>query len=222
VPEIQRWESNVIKTVGALLFPDFELLDFYGPLQMFGFLQRLKDGGQIDDAPELRVVAESIDTVRSFQGPKGAIDEAISDGATYDILMIPGGPGARHEANNSELVEWIDAQCDKSTYVTTICTGSLLLAATGRLNGRRATTNKQVFSQFTPNFPEVNWVSKARWVEDEKYLTSSGVSAGMDMALALIAKIYGEEVAEAVATGTEYSWHRDSNVDPFSGIHGLA
>lgn len=209
------------RIVGALLFPQFELLDMFGPLEMIGTLTREKAAGLIAEAPEIRMVAQSSDPVASFQGPKCAVDEVISSDSRYDILIIPGGPGVRVEEGNRELLDWIDAQCDRSEHVATICTGSLLLAATGRLNGRKATTNKSRFAQDTPRFPEVAWVSRARWVEDGKYLTSSGVSAGMDMTLALVAKLYGVAAARSAATTTEYEWHGDPAWDPFADVHGL-
>ena len=207
--------------VGALVFPQFELLDIYGPLQMIGSLKRQEAAGLIDEAPEIRMIAQSPDPVASFQGPKCAVDETLSSNTQSDILVIPGGPGTDLGRKNKELVAWIDAQCDKSEHVATICTGSLLLAATGRLDGRKATTNKLRFAQETPNYPKVEWVSHARWVEDGKYRTSSGVSAGMDMALALIATLYGKEAAKRATTGAEYEWHEDPTWDPFADVHGL-
>ena len=168
------------------------------------------------------MLAQSGDPVASFQGPQCAVDEVLSSGVEYDILVIPGGPGTAPGRKNKELVDWIDTQCDVSEHVATICTGSLLLAATGRLDGRKATTNKLMYSEQTPSYPKVNWVPQARWVEDGKYLTSSGVSAGIDMALALIAKIYGDEAAKRSTTGAEYEWHKDPNWDPFAKVHGLA
>ena len=207
--------------VGALIFHEFELLDMFGPLQMIGCLKRQEAAGLIEEAPEIRMIAQTTAPVASFQGPKCAVDEVLSSGAHYDILLIPGGPGTGPGRKNTELVDWIDAQCELSAHVATICTGSLLLAATGRLDGRRATTNKFRFAQETPNFPKVKWVPKARWVEDGKYLTSSGVSAGMDMALALVTKLYGEEAANRATTNAEYEWHKDPTWDPFAEVHGL-
>ena len=84
------------------------------------------------------------------------------------------------------------------------------------LDGRRATSNKQYFKFAVEAGPKVNWVKEARWVDDGNRVTSSGVSAGMDMALHVIARLYGEELAEKLAQATEYQWHRDANSDPFA------
>lgn len=109
---------------------------------MLGAFKRQEAAGLIEEAPEIRMIAQSPDPISSFQGPECAVDEVLSSGAHSDILVIPGGPGTRAGRKNKELVDWIDGQCDKSEHVATICTGSLLLAATGRLDGRKATTNK--------------------------------------------------------------------------------
>jgi transcriptional regulator GlxA family with amidase domain len=102
-----------------------------------------------------------------------------------------------------------------------VCTGTALLARPGLLDGRRATTNKAVFQWVADQGPKVEWIRAARWVEDGHFFTSSGVSAGMDMSLAVIAKLVGQDMADALATGAEYDWHRDASWDPFAKVHGL-
>src|SRR6185436_21194152 len=101
------------------------------------------------------------------------------------------------------------------------CSGTALLARTGLLDGHRATTNKMFFDSIAVEGPKVEWVKEARWVEDGKFATSSGVSAGMDMALAVIARLWGEPLAERLALATEYEWHSDAGWDPFARAHGL-
>ena len=103
----------------------------------------------------------------------------------------------------------------------TVCTGTALLAQAGLLDGRRATTNKMFFAWPEGTWPAVHWVREARWVEDGKFWTSSGVSAGIDMALAVVERIAGSQTAELLATATEYDWHRDAGWDPFAHVHGL-
>ena len=97
-----------------------------------------------------------------------------------------------------------------------VCSGSAILAKAGVLDGRRATSNKLFFSLATDQSANVTWLEQARWVEDGKFFTSSGVSAGTDMALGVIAKLYGRPHAERVAMMTEYEWQADSTRDPFS------
>ncbi len=96
-----------------------------------------------------------------------------------------------------------------------VCSGSWILAKAGLLDGRRATSNKIFFELATQQSDKVEWIDEARWVEDGSIFTSSGVSAGMDMALAVIASLFGKEAALKVAIGTEYVWNQDPDNDPF-------
>ena len=102
-----------------------------------------------------------------------------------------------------------------------MCTGSALLAKAGVLDGRKATTNKAAYAWATSQGPNVAWLAQARWVEDGKFMTSSGVSAGTDMGLAIVARLFGAEKAEQVAVVAEYEWHNDPSWDPFAKVHGL-
>lgn len=199
-------------TIGAVIFPGFELLDMYGPLEMFGMLE---------DAPTIRMIAETEAPVESRQGPKTLVDATFAARASYDLLLVPGGPGTRPGVENRGLIDWLGLAADASEVVATVCTGSALLARAGRLDGLAATSNKAAFAWVKAQGPKVDWKPEARWVEDGKFFTSSGVSAGMDMALGLIERLYGAAEAERIATRTEYDWKRDPAWDPFAKIHGL-
>ena len=201
-----------MKTIGTLVFPEFELLDVYGPLEMFGLLR---------DDVEIRMVAESRVPVRSSPGPRTAVDDLTSDRDDYDILIVPGGRGSRREVENDALLEWLRTAASKAELVTSVCTGSAILAKAGLLNGRQATTNKAAYEWVRTQGPDVFWQPHARWVEDDNYFTSSGVSAGIDMSLVVISRLFGEEKAEAIAVSAEYEWHRDPDWDPFAKVHGL-
>jgi transcriptional regulator GlxA family with amidase domain len=99
---------------------------------------------------------------------------------------------------------------------TTVCTGSALLARTGLLDDRPATSNKIAWDWVVAQGPRVRWQRRARWVDDGNVLTSSGVSAGIDMALALIARLNGRDLALTAARNMEYVWHEDPGDDPFA------
>jgi transcriptional regulator GlxA family with amidase domain len=103
-----------------------------------------------------------------------------------------------------------------------VCTGAALLAKAGILDGRKATTNKRAYAWVVSQGPKVEWIAQARWVEDGKFFTSSGVSAGMDMTLGLIARLHGRQASLEAAQGAEYEWHEDSAWDPFAKLNGLA
>jgi len=196
-----------MRTVGTLLFPGFELLDVFGPLEMFGALR---------DDYGLEMVAETAGAVASHQGPAAVAGTSIREAQPFDILLIPGGLGTRREVANKSLIDWIRAHAEKSPIVATVCTGAALLARTGLLDGRKATSNKVAFEWVVSQGPNVVWQRRARWVVDGKYYTSSGVSAGMDMALALIAELNGPDKAHTAANYAEYRWHSDPDDDPFA------
>ena len=193
-------------SVGTLLFPGFELLDVFGPLQMLGALP---------SGYQLEMVAETTGPVASRQGAKAVAELSLADAKTFDVLLIPGGRGTRREVDNAALITWIGAKAQTAKFVATVCTGSALLARTGLLDGRKATSNKAAFGWVMEQGPKVLWQPRARWVVDGKYFTSAGVSAGMDMALALIETLEGSEAALRAAEQAEYRWINDPADDPF-------
>jgi transcriptional regulator GlxA family with amidase domain len=198
--------------VGMVVFEGFELLDVFGPLEMFGMLR---------DKVAITLLAENPGPVRSGAGPVVMADRALSDAGRLDVLLIPGGGGTRREVNNPALVALLKSLGESTPHVASICTGSAVLARTGLLDGRKATTNKRAYAWATGQGPLVGWVAEARWVEDGKFFTSSGVSAGMDMALGLIAQLFDHETAVRIAQGAEYAWHEDKTWDPFAKLNGL-
>ena len=200
------------RTLGALLYKDFEVLDLFGPLEMFG---------NLPDRIEVVTVAEEPGPVRSAQGPRVHADHGLADCPPLDFLLIPGGVGTRAQVENERLIAWVRERAAKVEVAMTVCTGTALLAQAGLLDGRRATTNKMFFSWPETTWPAVRWVREARWVEDGTFWTSSGVSAGIDMALAVVARVADQQTADFLATATEYEWHRDAGWDPFARVHGL-
>ena len=204
------------KIVGVLLFEGFELLDVFGPLEAWGMLAEMTRGYTIV------TTAERPGPVKSAQGPRALADCALADCPRIDAMLVPGGIGTRRGAGNAALLEWLRRRAAEAEIVTSVCTGSALLARAGLLDGRRATSNKLAFKWVTEQGPAVEWVRQARWVEDGRFVTSSGVSAGIDMTLAMIARLVDAKTAEQVAIRMEYEWHRDPSWDPFAKIHGLA
>lgn len=201
-----------MRRMAALVFPGFETLDYFGPIEMLGGM-----GREI----EVVTVAKSLDPVPSVHGQRIVPDRALSDGVDYDLLFIPGGDTALNEAKDPEMLAWLREASAQAERVMTVCTGSILLGVSGVLDGRRATTNKLDFVATVPLAPNVSWVKEARWVEDGKFFTSSGVSAGMDMALAVLADLFGTSVAQEMARSCEYEWHQEASRDPFAKLAGL-
>jgi transcriptional regulator GlxA family with amidase domain len=202
------------RTFGVVLFKGFELLDVFGPLEAWGMLA-------VTGQCKVTTVAQRSGAVTSAQGPKAIADYGFADCPHLDLILIPGGTGTREGISNQVLLDWLKARAEKAEVVTTVCTGTAILARTGLLDGHRATTNKRAFKWVAEQGPKVNWVREARWVEDGKFATSSGVSAGIDMALAVMARLYGATTAEQIAIAMEYEWRRDAGWDPFAKIHGL-
>jgi transcriptional regulator GlxA family with amidase domain len=212
MPKVVTKTTSSPIQVGAVLFEGFELLDFYGPLELFGLLE---------GEAKITVVAEKAGVVKSSSGPCGMADATMAGSSGFDVLLIPGGIGTRKQMTNAPFLAELKRLADASRIVATVCTGSFLLARTGLLDERKATSNKRAFQLVKTNAPKVNWIARARWVEDGKYFTSSGVSAGMDMALAVIAKLRGREKSLEIASRAEYEWHEDSSWDPFAVAAGL-
>ncbi|KAJ6004399.1 hypothetical protein N7499_000464 [Penicillium canescens] len=140
---------------------------------------------------------------------------------TLDLLLVPGGLGTRIPCPEiSDVIAYIRATYPSLKYLVTVCTGSILASRAGVLDGKRATTNKMAWAT-TVAYPGVRWVPRARWVVDGNVWSSSGVSAGIDVTLAWIGDVYGEEVARRIANGMEYTRHEDSRTDPFAELYGL-
>lgn len=200
-------------TLGVVLYPGFELLDVFGPLEMFNSVGR--------DRLITHIVAQQAGPVAAGSvadgptGPKVIAEFGFDDAPPLDLLLIPGGIGTFPELENAKLMTFLRERSGAAQITTSVCSGSALLAKAGVLDGHRATSNKQYFSLATAQSAAVDWVTEARWVDDGAVVTSSGVSAGIDMALAVIARLFGADTADAIAVGTEYTWHRDADVDPF-------
>jgi len=201
-----------VKRLGVVLYPQFELLDVFGPVEMFG---------NLTGVVEVKIVAEKSGPVVSAQGPCVLAEFSFADCPHLDLIMVPGGNGTLVELENTVFLDWLAARAANADVVMSVCSGSALLARAGLLDGKRATTNKLWFNTLVQYGPNVQWVKEARWVEDGKFVTSSGVAAGIDMALAVIARMHGEEISKNLAVATEYEWHRDANWDPFAKVHGL-
>lgn len=201
-----------MKTIAAFVFPGFETLDYFGPMEMLGGM---------DGETEIITVAKDRDPVASVHAQRIVIDKTIAEKNDYDLLFIPGGDSALELAKDEAVMQWIREASANAERVMAVCTGTVLLGMTGVLDGRKATTNKMDFAKTVPLAPNVEWVKQARWVEDGKFFTSSGVSAGMDMALAVMADLFGMELADRIALGCEYEWHKDASRDPFAKLAGL-
>ncbi|KAM5434621.1 hypothetical protein MferCBS31731_006723 [Microsporum ferrugineum] len=213
-------DDGLPSSFGVLLFPEFQSLDVFGPLDalnLFSLTRKLN----------LSIIAEKMEPVstqvRSTQINKfgSSFGEAIMPTHTFknapplDVLLIPGGFGTEAPDLGPTLT-FIKDTYPSLQYVLTVCTGSELLAKTGILDGRHATTNKQVYNRVIKSGPKVKWVPEARWVADGNVWTSSGVSAGIDLIFAFLDAVYGTVLSNQLGEGMEYVRNVDWRNDPFA------
>ncbi|MFF0588350.1 DJ-1/PfpI family protein [Streptomyces sp. NPDC003781] len=178
--------------IAILLFDRFTALDAVGPYETLG---RLPDAKTV-------FVAERTGPVRTDTGNLAlTADRTLADTPSPDIVVVPGGPGQDPQMENGALLDWLRAADATSTWTTSVCTGSLLLAAAGLLEGRRATSHWLALDHLKRFGAEP---TGERVVTDGKYVTAAGVSSGIDMGLTLLGRIAGDEHAQAVQLLTEY------------------
>lgn len=195
-----------MSTVGCLLFDGFEALDLFGPVEVFG---RRPEGYALE---YLSLEGGMIPGAQGF----GIETKRARPDSAPAILLLPGGRGTRREVGHEEFLALLRKLGGRAEWVLSVCTGSALLAAAGLLSGKRATSNKRAFDWVRRQDPGVRWEGRARWVVDGKFYTSSGVSAGIDMALAFLAAREGRQTALDAAREIEYLWHEEAGEDPFA------
>ena len=190
----------------VVLFNDFETLDAFGPIEIIGKMPKTYELGyfSVEGGAILSSQQVSVNT------------SPFSEIKQNGVLLIPGGKGTRKLVDDIEFISHISKLARQSTYVMTVCTGSALLAKTGLLKDKNVTSNKMAFDWVCQNGNDIKWIKQARWVNDGKYYSSSGVSAGMDMALGFIRDIHGEKTALDICKYIEYIWNKNKNDDPFA------
>ncbi len=205
--------TDDLRRVSIVLFDGFELLDVFGPVELFGM---------VPDRLAVEFIGPEAGPVASSQGAEVIATSSYDEAASPDIMLIPGGKGAWRLVEDDAFLSWLRTWATPASLVTSVCTGSAVLAAAGLLDGYQATSNKAAFAWARAQGQKVEWIARARWVQDRDRWTSSGVAAGMDMAAALLADLFGQEVAQSVATRVELEVHDDASWDPFAKIYGLA
>ncbi|GGV82475.1 glutamine amidotransferase [Streptomyces griseoloalbus] len=178
--------------IAIVLFDRFTALDAVGPYETLGRLP----------GAQTVFVAERTGPVRTETGALAiTADRTLAETPAPDIVVVPGGPGQTPQMENEHLLDWLRAADASSTWTTSVCTGSLLLAAAGLLEGRRATSHWLALDHLRRYGAEP---TGERVVTDGKYVTAAGVSSGIDMGLTLLGRIAGDEHAQAVQLLTEY------------------
>lgn len=185
-------------TVGILLFEEAEELDWVGPFEVFGMAFK--------SFPERHVVtiAESMEPVTCYNGLRVLPDHDFSSAPELDLILVPGGMGTRTQKDNVTLIDWLAQAAPRCTWVTSVCTGSLLLGAAGQTRGKRVTTHWAFVDTLQKTFPDTEVVSDTRFVRDGQLVTSAGVSAGIDMSLWLLGEIWDVDYARSTQRMMEY------------------
>lgn len=193
--------------VGILIFDEVEVLDFAGPFEVFSRTRLLKgaESRRSDDSAPFNPFTISIDSkpLTASGGLKIIADYSFNDFPKIDILIVPGGYGTRTLLNNERLLQWIKAVSAKANITASVCTGSLLLAKAGLLEGKRATTHWGAIEALKSISKDITVINDRRIVNDE-IITSAGVSSGIDMAFMIVENLYGEQVASDTAKYIEF------------------
>lgn len=184
-------------TTGMLLFDGVEELDFVGPWEVFTVATRW----QSDD--RVVTVAEQARPVRCAKGLRVLPDHDFGDAPPLDVLLVPGGQGTRREVGNPVLIEWLRREGRRCAWVTSVCTGALLLHEAGLARAKRVTTHWG-FVEALRARGDVTVLENVRYVRDGNLVTAAGISAGIDMALWLVGQIHGVDLARAVQRQMEY------------------
>jgi transcriptional regulator GlxA family with amidase domain len=195
------------KRVGIVIFDNIEVLDFCGPFEVFSVTRVNEDKRREESSPfEVLLVAEKSDTVTTTGGMRVIPDYSFATCPKLDILVVPGGWGTRREIENPVMLDWLRGHAPQVETLTSVCTGSMLLGFAGLLDGRHATTHWRSLDWMRDSFPAVKVEYGQHVVEDGRVFTSAGISAGIDMALKVVARYCGEPIARATARHMEYPY----------------
>jgi transcriptional regulator GlxA family with amidase domain len=193
------------RRVAIVAFPEAEVLDVAGPYEVFSVAGRRHGLEPF----EVSLVAERAEPVALRNGFTVVPHHAWADCPPIDVLVVPGGYGTRREMNNSPLLEWIRERSGPAELVLSVCTGSLILARTGLLDGLDVTTHFLAMDELRKAAPKARVRTGGRFWDTGKVVTSAGVSAGIDMSLHVVARLLGDELAEEAADYMEYHWDRN-------------
>jgi transcriptional regulator GlxA family with amidase domain len=186
--------------IGIVVFEDAEELDFAGPWEVLGAWAEHHP----EDAVRLRLLAEASGAVRCRKGLRVLPDAVLGDAPSLDLVVVPGGSGARRAMTSEALLRWVRGQSARGALVTSVCTGALVLAAAGLLDGRAATTHWAAHDELRAAARDVELRPDDRFVDEGPIVTSAGVSAGIDMALHLVARLQSPERAREVRREIQY------------------
>lgn len=191
------------RKVAILVFDEVEVLDFCGPLEVFSVANRFS----AEPAFDVILVAETTGTPITTRGGMSVNpDQCIKTVDEVNVLLIPGGIGTRRLLKSKMLLNWIRDIGSSAELVLSVCTGALLLGAAGMLKDVDATTHRDAIDELKAVAPTARVLTKSRFVDNGKLITSAGISAGIDMSFHVVGRLLGDDVATATARQMEYEW----------------
>jgi len=200
-----RADNAMSLKIGILIFDGAEELDFVGPYEIFTMSNEVR-ALTMADVPEMdvRLISRDEMPVTCAKGMMVSPHHTLDGGADYDVILIPGGIGTRRLVKDESLLDWVAAQAETCTWVTSVCTGAMVLTAAGPARGRRVTTHWAFVDTLRERKEAAEVVDDMRFVRDGNVVTAAGVSAGIDMALWLLGQLTTPGHARAVQKAVEY------------------
>ena len=190
--------------IGILIFDDVEELDFVGPWEVFTMGNEMAKHAGHSAPHDVVLIAENDAPVRCAKGMRVLPDKTSANCGVLDVLLVPGGQGTRREVNNTTLLGWIASVSRDAKWITSVCTGAMLLTAAGPAKGKKVTTHWAFIETLRARNEAAEVLSNYRYVRDGNIVTAAGVSAGIDMALWLTGEWHGPDFARSVQRGMEY------------------
>jgi transcriptional regulator GlxA family with amidase domain len=200
------WTMARHRTVGVFIFDGVEVLDFAGPFEVFS-VAGMETGRTFgSSAFTVLTIAEDPRTITATGGLRVEPAALFADHPDLDILVVPGGMGTRALQDHAPVIDWVRAQFGRVELMSSVCTGAFLLGLAGALEGRSATTHWASIERMRETFPTIQVRENVRFVDEGKVVTSAGISAGIDMSLAIVARLHGDDIAARTARHMEYDW----------------
>lgn len=193
-----------MKTVALLLFPDVEVLDFAGPFEVFSVASEMRQPAPF----RVITVADRPAVIAAVGGLNVAPHFDLATAPQADVLILPGGKGSRRAMREPRILDWVAKQAAKADVVASVCTGALILGTLGLLDGLKATTHAGAIGELRAISEKIDVRPAARFIDNGKYLTSGGITAGIDMSLYLLRRLTDQALVDLVVEEMEYDWRQ--------------
>nr|WP_105102857.1 DJ-1/PfpI family protein [Microbulbifer pacificus] len=201
--------------IGIYIYDDAEVLDFSGPYEVFATASRLSNPTGLFN---VFLLAEEKRTVSARAGYLVEPHYGIDDHPELDVLIVVGGVHTA-ELDKPDVIDWVARTAESTDLVASVCTGAFILAQAGVLTGLDATTHWEDQQALSSMFPDVRVIRNHRWVDQGKFVTSGGISAGIDMSLHLVSRLASPALAKMTARQMEYEWHSNEEPSPAQNQH---